>query len=81
MTSENAENELGYIMSKEIGAEAALENCRALIDRINAALSAEPLVNVSTAAELLFHLESAASALKKSAPRSREREETKIALN
>jgi hypothetical protein len=28
-----------------------------------------------------LYLESAASALKKSAPRSREREETKIALN
>jgi hypothetical protein len=53
-----------YIMSKEIGAEAALENCRALINQINAGLSAEkPLVNASTAAELLFHLELAASAL------------------
>jgi hypothetical protein len=59
-----------YIMSKEIGAEAALENCRALINQINAGLSAEkPLVNASTAAELLLHLDSAASALRKSAGR------------
>ncbi len=56
-----------------------LESCRALIDRINAALSAEkPLVNVSTVAELLFHLELAASALKRTVSRSRERGETKI---
>jgi hypothetical protein len=69
-------------MSKEIGAEVVLENCRALIDQISAGLSAEePAVNVSSAAELLFYLESAASALKKSAPRPRKREETKIALN
>jgi hypothetical protein len=54
----------GSAMSKEIDAEAALENCRALINQINARLSAEkPLVNASTAAELLFHLELAASAL------------------
>jgi hypothetical protein len=52
-------------MSKEIGAEPALENCRALINQISAGLSAEkPFINVSTAAELLLHLESAASALK-----------------
>jgi len=57
-------------MSKEIGAEAALENCRALIKQMNAGLSAEkPLVNASTAAELLLHLDSAASALRKSAGR------------
>jgi hypothetical protein len=57
-------------MSKEIGAEAALENCRALINQINAGLSAEkPYVNASTAAELLLHLESTASALRKSARR------------
>ncbi len=54
-------------MSKEIEVEAALENCRALINQINAALSAEkPFVNASSAAELLLHLESAAAALKKS---------------
>src|SRR6266487_4563828 len=36
-----------------------IENCRALIDQISAALSAEePAVNVSSAAELLFYLES-----------------------
>jgi hypothetical protein len=69
-------------MSKESDAEAVLENCRALIKQIKAGLSAEkPLVNASSAAELLLHLESAASALKKSAPRPRKREETKIALN
>jgi hypothetical protein len=67
---------------KQIGTGAALENCRALINQINAGLSAEePFVNVSSAAELLLYLERAASALKKSAPRPREREETKIALN
>jgi hypothetical protein len=47
--------------------EAVLENCRALINQIIAGLSAEePFVNVSSAAELLVHLESAAAALKKS---------------
>jgi hypothetical protein len=67
---------------KEIEAGAALENCRALINQINAELSAEePFVNVSSAAELLFYLERAASALQKYAPRPRERGETKIALN
>jgi hypothetical protein len=67
-------------MSNEIGAEAALENCRALINQINAGLSAEePFVNVSSAAELLLYLEFAASALKKSAPHSRRSWETKIA--
>jgi len=66
----------------EIEAGAVLENCRALISQINAGLSAEePFVDVSSATELLFCLERAASALKKSAPRPREREETKIALN
>ena len=55
-------------MSKEIGAEAAFENCRVLVKQMNAVLSAKkPLVvNASTAAELLLHLESAASALRKS---------------
>jgi hypothetical protein len=56
----------GAIVVKEIEAEAVLESCRALIDQINVALSAEkPFVNVSSAEELLLHLESAASALKK----------------
>jgi hypothetical protein len=54
-------------MSKEIDAEAVLENCRALIKQIKAGLSAEkPFVNASSAAELLVHLESAASALERS---------------
>ena len=57
-----------------IEAGAALANCRALLNQINAGLSAEmPLVNVSSAKELLFYLEFAASALKKSAPRPRKR--------
>ena len=69
-------------MLKQIGTRAALENCRALINQINAGLSAEkPFVDVSSATELLFYLKRAASALQKSAPRSRERGKTKIALN
>jgi hypothetical protein len=53
-----------------IEAEATLENCRALIKQIKARLSAKkPFVNASSAAELLLHLESAASALRKSARR------------
>jgi hypothetical protein len=65
-------------MIKEIGTRAALVNCRALIDQINVGLSVEePFVNVSLAAELLFYLEFAASALKRSdnsGPRPQERE-------
>jgi hypothetical protein len=62
---------------KEIEAEAALEKCRRLITQINLVVSAEePLVNVSSVAELLLYLEFAASALKKAAPPSRERGET-----
>jgi hypothetical protein len=53
---------------REINAEATLENCRALIAQIDVGLSAEePFVDVSSAEELLLHLESAASALKRSA--------------
>jgi hypothetical protein len=68
------------MVPKKIEAEAALANCRALINQINAGLSAEePVVDVSSAAELLlYHLERAASALKKSVSRSQERGETKI---
>jgi hypothetical protein len=52
------------MMPNTIEAEAALENCRALINQIDAGLSAEePFVNVSSAAELLLYLEFAASAL------------------
>jgi hypothetical protein len=47
---------------KEIEAGAVLENCRALINQINAELK-EPFVNVSSATELLLYLECAASAL------------------
>ena len=68
-------------MLKETDVEAALANCRALINQINAGLSAEePFVDVSSATELLF-FEPAASALKRSLSHSRERGETKIALN
>jgi hypothetical protein len=56
---------------KEI--EVVLESCRALIKQINAGLSTEkPFVNDSSAEELLFYLESAASALEKSALGPRE---------
>jgi len=66
-------------MLNTIEAEATLENCRALINQIIAGLSAEePFVNVSSAAELLFYLERAASALERSVSRSQERGETKI---
>jgi hypothetical protein len=58
-------------MTKEIGTEAVLENCRALINQIDAGLSAEePFINVSSAAELLFYLEFAASALQRDATNS-----------
>jgi len=67
------------MMSDTIEAETALENCRALINQIDADLSAEePFVNVSSAAELLLYLECADSALKRAVSRSRERGETKI---
>jgi hypothetical protein len=67
-------------MLNTIEAEATLESCRALINQIIAGLSAEePFVNVSSAAELLFYLERAASALERSVSRSQERGETKIA--
>src|SRR5213592_1850245 len=45
----------GAIMLNTIEADATLETCRALINQINAGLSAEtPLVNVSSATELLL---------------------------
>ena len=72
----------GATMLKETDVEAALANCLALIHQINAGLSAgEPFVDVSSAAELLFYLEFAASALKRSVSRSRKRGETKIVLH
>jgi predicted DNA-binding ribbon-helix-helix protein len=62
--------------------ETALANCRALINQINVGLSAKvPFLDVSSATELLFYIERAASALKRSVSRSRERGKTKIALN
>jgi hypothetical protein len=61
----------------EAEARASLKTCRALINRIEAGLSAEELiVNVSSAGELLFYLEFAASVLEKSAPRPRKRGQT-----
>jgi hypothetical protein len=77
---------LGAHVPKEIDAEAVLENCRALLDRIIAKLSAEkPFINVSSLAELLLYLESAASTLKRSLrPSPQDRGInlwTKIALN
>ena len=70
----------GATMLKETDVEAALANCRALINQINAGLSAEdPFVNVSSTAQLQLYLEFAASALEKCAPSPRERGETKIA--
>jgi hypothetical protein len=66
-------------MLKGTDVEGTLENCRALINQINADLSAvEPFINVSSAAELLLYLECADSALKRSVPRSREYGETKV---
>ena len=63
-------------MSDTVEAKAALENCRALINQIDADLFAEePFVNVSSAAELLLYLEFAASALEN----PQERGKTKIA--
>ena len=66
-------------MLKTTEAKAGLKKCRGLIDEITTGLCAEkPLVNISSAAELLFYLEFAASALKKSAARAGKRRETKI---
>jgi hypothetical protein len=57
------------IVHNEIEAGAVLENSRALISQINVRLSAgELFVDVSSARELLFYLERAASALN-SAPK------------
>ena len=56
----------------ETEARASLKTCRALINRIEAGLSAEELiVKVSSAGELLFYLEFAASVLQKSAAHPR----------
>jgi hypothetical protein len=65
-------------MLKETDVEATLENCRALINQINAGLSAEEaFVDASSARELLFYLERATSAFKRSVSRSRERDGTR----
>ena len=70
--------ENGAIMLKEIEAEAAIENCRVLINQIDAGLSAEgPLGDVSSWVDLLLnlelHLEHAASALERSLSRGVDR--------
>ena len=62
------------IMLNEIEAEAAIENCRALMDQIDSGLSAEGLFGgVSSGVDLLLnlelHLERAASALEGSLSR------------
>ena len=59
----------GVVTEAEL--EAALANCRALINQIDAGLCEKALLDVSSAAKLLFYLEFAASALKKAAPRPR----------
>ena len=60
---------------KEAELVGALGNCRALINKIDAGLSVKKLsLNISSAAELLFYLEFAASNLKKAASRPRKRE-------
>ena len=72
----------GGIVMNTTDVEAALANCRALINQINAGLSAEePFADASSATELQLYLERAASALKKSLSRSRKRGETKTAPN
>jgi hypothetical protein len=59
-------------MLKETEAEATLENCRALINQITAALSAEkPFVDFLSAAEVLLYLDFAASALQRDATKFR----------
>jgi hypothetical protein len=66
-------------MLKKIQVEGTLESCRALINQIIVALSADAsAINVSLAKELLFYLERADSALKRSMSRSPERAKTKI---
>jgi hypothetical protein len=65
-------------MLKKIHVAGTLEDCRGLINQIIVALSAEESLDVSLATELLFYLERADSALKRSVSRPRERVETKI---
>ena len=64
-------------MLKKIHVAGTLEDCRALINQIIVALSVEEPLE-SSATELLFYLERADSALKRSVSRPRERVETKI---
>jgi hypothetical protein len=63
----------GAMMLNTIEADAAIENCRALIKQIDAGLSGErSFGNISSGAELLLlelHLERAASALERSLSR------------
>jgi hypothetical protein len=64
-------------MLKKIHVAGTLEDCRALINQIIVALSAEEPLDVSSSTELLFYLERVNSALKRSVSRPRERGETK----
>jgi hypothetical protein len=64
-------------MLKKIHVEGTLQDCRALIDQLIVALSAEEPLE-SSATELLFYLEGADSALERSVASARERRETKI---
>ena len=63
----------GAMMLNTIEADAAIENCRALINQIDAGLAGEgSFGNISSGAELLLlelHLECAASALERSLSR------------
>jgi hypothetical protein len=56
----------GAIVSKEIEAGAVVENCHALIENKCRAFCGKAFATVSSAAELLFYLEFAASSFKKS---------------
>ena len=67
------------MMRNTIEAEAALENCRALIDQITAGLSAEEPFGMFHQRPSFCCILSLPLLLSKSSPR--EREETKIALN
>jgi hypothetical protein len=55
----------GTRVGQRIAAEAALEECRALVDRINTGLSGKPFVRRSSLAELEVLLELADSILRK----------------
>jgi hypothetical protein len=67
---------------KEAELEAALANCRGLINQIDAGLWVKKLfLNTSSAAELLFYLEFAASAFKKRPHHAHESVSRRSSLN